>query len=81
MLSRQEIIDLTNDRIAEVFEIEKDTILPQASIAEALELDSISLVDLISIIHVDFHIPVTPEELTDFKTFNDIYDYIETHQA
>ena len=45
-----------------------------------LELDSISLIDLIGIVQVNYGIKITKNELPAIKTFKDLYDYIEQHQ-
>ena len=80
MLTREEIIAEINPKMAEEFEIDPSTILPEATIFHTLELDSISLIDLISIVHSSYGIKITKEELPNIKTFADLYDYIEQHQ-
>lgn len=80
MKTREQIITEINAKMAEVFEIDEATITPEATISEALELDSISLVDLVSIVHQDYGIKISKEDLTQIITFNDLYDYIETRQ-
>ena len=80
MKSREQIITEINAKMAEVFEIDEDVITPEATISEALELDSISLVDLVSIVHQDYGIKISKEDLTQIITFNDLYDYIVTRQ-
>ncbi len=80
MKTRAQIISEINAKMAEVFEIEESVITPDATIADALELDSISLVDLVSIVHQDYGIKISKEDLTQIVTFNNLYDYIETHQ-
>ena len=80
MKSREQIITEINAKMAEVFEIDEAVITPEATISEALELDSISLVDLVSIVHQDYGIKISKEDLTQIITFNDLYDYIEPRQ-
>ena len=80
MKTREQIITEINAKMAEVFEIDEAIITPEATISEALELDSISLVDLVSIVHQDYGIKISKEDLTQIITFNDLYDYIETRQ-
>lgn len=80
MKTREQIIAEINAKMAEVFEIDEATITPEATISETLELDSISLVDLVSIVHQDYGIKISKEDLTQIITFNNLYDYIETHQ-
>ena len=80
MQTRQEIISNLNARMAEEFEINEATITPDATIFSTLELDSISLIDLISIVHTSYGIKIMKEELPSIKTFNDLYDYVEKNQ-
>lgn len=80
MNTRSEIIKDINAKIAEEFEIDEADITPDAPIFETLELDSISLIDLVSIVHQDYGIKIAKEDLPQLKTFGDLYDYIETRQ-
>lgn len=80
MKTREQITAEINAKMADVFEIDEATITPEATISETLELDSISLVDLVSIVHQDYGIKISKEDLTQIITFNNLYDYIETHQ-
>ena len=80
MKTRETIIAEINPKIAEEFEIDESAITPDAAIFETLELDSISLIDLIGIVQVNYGIKITKNELPAIKTFKDLYDYIEQHQ-
>jgi len=81
MNTRNNIIKDINAKIAEEFEIDEADITPDAPIFETLELDSISLIDLVSIVHHDYGIKIAKEDLPQLKTFGDLYDYIEARQA
>ena len=48
---------------------------------EVLHLDSINLVDLVALVHVTYGITIPAEDLPKLKSFNDLYDYIESHKA
>lgn len=80
MKTRETIIAEINPKMAEEFEIEESAITPDAPIFETLELDSISLIDLISIVQVNFGIKISKDELPKIKTFGNLYDYIEQNQ-
>lgn len=81
MKTRQEIIEDINPKIAEEFDIEESAITPEGNIFETLELDSISLIDLVSLIHVNYGIKVPKEDIPQIKTFNDLYDYVAASTA
>ena len=76
MKTRQEIIEDITPKIAEEFEIEESAITPEANIFETLELDSISLIDLVNLVHVNYGVKIVKEEIKQIKTFGDLYDYV-----
>jgi len=80
MNTRQEIINTLNAKIAAEFELDEAIITPEASIIETLDLDSISLVDLISVVQQNFNVTIDKNELPSLKKMEDLYDYIEAHQ-
>lgn len=79
-MTREEIISDINPKIAEEFEIDASAITPNANMIEALELDSLSLVDMIALVDATYHVRIPNNELKTLTTFNDLYDYIYTHQ-
>ena len=81
MKTREEIIARVNSLLAEEFEIEESEFAPEANLKYTLNLDSINLVDLIALVQFTYKITIPVEDLKKIKTFNDLYDYIEQHQA
>ena len=81
MKTREEIIAQVNSMLADEFEIEESEFAPEANLKETLNLDSINLVDLIALVQFTYKITIPVEDLKKIKTFNDLYDYIEQHQA
>ena len=79
-MTREEIIAEINAELAEEFEIEESAITPDAPIYQTLELDSLSLVDLIGIVQTKYGVLISKAELPNIKTFPQLYDYIEQHQ-
>lgn len=78
-MTREQIISEINAELAEEFEIDESVITPDAPIYETLQLDSLSLVDLISIVNTKYHVVIQKSELPSIKTFANLYDYIESH--
>lgn len=78
-MKKTEIVSIINPVIAEEFEIEEQQITPDASINETLDLDSISLVDLVGIVNKKFHIRIEKDDIETIRTFDDLYKYIELH--
>lgn len=80
-MNRQEIISTLNAKVAEEFEIDESLIVPDAPIYETLDLDSISLIDLVGIVQTVFRVKLDKSNLESIRTFADLYDFIEQHQA
>lgn len=78
-MTREEIISTINSKVAEEFEIEESQITPDAVIYDTLDLDSISLIDLVGIVQSTYRIKLEKQELEKIRTFSDLYDFIESH--
>lgn len=70
-------INALNAAIAEEFEIELTDITPDASIKETLELDSLSLLDLVSVVNNVTGCKINGTEVSHIATFADLYAHIE----
>ena len=73
-MTREDIIKQVNAILAEEFEVDSNLFTPDENVKDTLSLDSLSLVDLVAIIQ---QIPAT--DLREIQTFNNLYDYIESH--
>jgi acyl carrier protein len=71
-----EIIASINEFLADEFEVDIDTITPQASLNETLSLDSLDYIDLVVMTESNFGFKVKAEDLQGIKVFQDFYDYI-----
>ena len=78
-MTREEIIDQVKEVLAEEFEVEQDVMTDDANIKDTLELDSLSLVDLVAVIEHTFKVKIPAADLPPVKTFAQLYDYIESH--
>lgn len=79
-MTREEIIEKVIETLSEEFEVEQNVITPDAVIYDTLQLDSLSLVDLVAVVQHTFKVKIPVANLPSVKTFNDLYDYIESHQ-
>jgi acyl carrier protein len=75
-MEKQELIEKINEVLMEEFEVEADVITPDADIKETLELDSLSLVDMVALIEGEFKVKIKGSEIAQLKTFGLLYDYI-----
>ena len=65
-----------NQAIAEEFEIEVSDITPDAPIKETLDLDSLSLLDLVAVVEGETGVKLSGAEAVKLVTFQALYDYL-----
>ncbi|MBR6416664.1 MAG: acyl carrier protein [Bacteroidales bacterium] len=75
-MERSELVKMINSALAEEFEIEESEITPSASIKDTLELDSLSLVDLIALMEQKTGVKIPGSDVTKILNFDALYDYI-----
>ena len=75
-MEKAELIERINEVLIEEFEVEADVITPDADIKSTLELDSLSLVDMVALIESEFKVKIKCTEISQLKTFGLLYDYI-----
>ncbi|MCU1345737.1 MAG: acpP [Acidimicrobiia bacterium] len=80
-ISRQEIVDLVRDRLADILEIEADQITEGASFADDLQADSLALIELVEALEEELAdrtvgFRIEDEDLEDLKTVRDAVDYV-----
>lgn len=78
-MTREEIGKQVNILLAEEFEVKAEALLPDANVKETLNLDSLSLVDLVALMQQVYKVKIPVTELRNIQTFNNLYDYIESH--
>ncbi len=78
-MTRAEIVEKVNNLLSEEFEVDAALFSPEANVRETLSLDSLSLVDLVAVIQQTYNIKITLAELRGIQTFDNLYDYIESH--
>ncbi len=79
MMTRNEIVEHVNSLLADEFDMESSNFDAEANIKDTLSLDSLSLVDLIALVQQNYKVVIPATELKNIQTFNNLYDYIETH--
>lgn len=79
-MEKNELIEKINEVLAEEFEIETADITPEANIKETLQLDSLSLVDMVALIESEFGVKIKSSELINIQTFAALYDFVNDNQ-
>ena len=75
-MTQQELINKINSVLAEEFEVDAELMTPDANIKQTLELDSLSLVDLVALIDSEFGVKIATSDLAQLTTFQRLYDYL-----
>ena len=74
--TKAEVITSINEFLADEFEVDIDTIQPEANLAQTLNLDSLDYIDLVVITESNFGFKVKAEDFPGIKTFGDFYNYV-----
>lgn len=80
-MTKTEIEALIKSVLADEFEVEEETITPDANVKSTLNLDSLSLVDMVALVSEETGVKIPTADLPTIQTFQNLYDYIESHQA
>ena len=80
-MSLEEIIEDTRGFLSEEFEVDKDLILPENSLKETLDLDSLDYVDLVVLIEENLNIKITGEDFKEIVTFGDFFNLVQKKLA
>lgn len=76
-MKKENLILRVREILAEEFEKDIEDLTPDANVKATLELDSLSLVDMVALIEAEFKVKVTGTEVAQIKTFAELYDFIE----
>jgi len=75
-MEKQELIAKINEVLADEFEVEVSDITPEANIKKTLQLDSLSLVDMVALIEETFGVSIKGAEVANILTFGMLYDFV-----
>lgn len=80
-MEKAELIEKINEVLAEAFEVDVETITPDANIKETLQLDSLALVDMVALLETEFGVKIAGAEIVNIKTFEALYDFVAERLA
>lgn len=80
-MEKAELIEKINEVLAEEFEVDVETITPDANIKETLQLDSLALVDMVALLETEFGVKIAGAEIVNIKTFEALYDFVTERLA
>jgi len=71
------MIETINGFLIEEFEVDGDTITPEANLKDTLGLDSLDYVDLVVTVEMNFKVKLGEADFVGIASFQDFYDLIE----
>ena len=74
------VLDQIKEILKDTMDIDESKITLDAKLKEDIELDSLDSVELILSAEEEFGIEIPDEDVMNFKTVNDIVNYIEEHK-
>lgn len=76
-MTDKEIIEKINAALAEEFELEEASMVPEAHLFDHLELDSLDLVDMVIVLEQTFGFKIREEEeIRSIRTLGDIHAFV-----
>ena len=78
-MDKQILIAKINEVIVDEFEVDLSIITPEANIKKLLQLDSLSLVDMVALVEEHFSISFKGAEAVNIQTFGALYEYVYQH--
>jgi len=76
-MNKAEVLEKVQNIISESIDIDVEKIIPEATLTDDLEIDSLELVDLTMNFESDLGVTIEDSELEGIKTVGDIVDLIE----
>lgn len=77
-MTREEIIQKTNEALSKEFELSVEQLRPEASFQTDLGLDSLDAVDMVVVLEQKFGMTLRQKyDLRSMVTLNDLYNFIE----
>jgi acyl carrier protein len=77
-MTRQEIIDTTNEFLIDEIEVEKESIAEDSRLKDDLGIDSLDFVDIAVIVERKFGFKIKAEEMMSVQTLGEFYNYIDS---
>ena len=75
-MEKDEMIKKMVEILADEFEVDAETIQPEANIKETMHLDSLSLVDMVALVNEEFGVEIKGQSVGQVKTFANLYDFV-----
>lgn len=81
VMTKENIIEKVDEFLIDDFEVEEESLVPNANLKDALDLDSLDFVDLVVAVESNFSVKLTGEDFVNIHTLQNFYDLIERKLA
>jgi acyl carrier protein len=78
-MTTEQIIEKVDEILIEEFELAPEDVVPEASLREDLDLDSLDAVDLIVALEKAFGFRIDEKVLVEMKTVGDMHEYVRAN--
>lgn len=76
-MTNDEIIKTIDEALIKEFELDRSKMMPEAILFDALELDSLDMVDMVIVLENAFKFKITEEkEIRGIRTLGDIHNFV-----
>ncbi len=80
-MTKENIVEKVDEFLIDDFEVEEESLVPDANLKDALDLDSLDFVDLVVAVESNFRVKLTGEDFVNIHTLQNFYDLIERKLA
>jgi acyl carrier protein len=81
VMAEQEIFDRFAALIEEYFEIPANDVTRETDLVDDLQIDSLSMVEIVVSMTIEFNIEIPDEAIQEFKTVGDVVNYVQRIQG
>ncbi len=81
VMTKENIVEKVDEFLIDDFEVEEESLVPDANLKDALDLDSLDFVDLVVAVESNFSVKLNGEDFVNIHTLQNFYDLIERKLA
>lgn len=81
VMTKENIVEKVDEFLIDDFEVEQESLVPDAHLKDTLDLDSLDFVDLVVAVESNFGVKLTGEDFVNIRTLQNFYDLIERKLA
>ncbi len=76
-MNENEIFEQLKKLIVELLEVDESEVVPEASLADDFNADSLDIIELITAVEDTFKVEIPDDDIEKMRTVQDAVDYIE----